>query len=126
MELILTKILILIISFFGLIVGVALYRLTYEEIEIIKPYIKWTKILLLALLSSFTIYNNLILGLIVLITSGIYIKMKNAYVLFVPLILAIAFSSNKEMLFVNGFIAFCILIIVGTYIDYKKSFKINF
>jgi hypothetical protein len=126
MELILIKIFIAIIAFLGLIIGIALYRLTYEEIEIIKPYIKWTKILLIALLSSYNIYNNLILGLIVLILLGIYIKFRNVYLLSVPLILVIAFSSSKEMLFVNGVIVFSILLITGTYIDYKKCFKIKF
>ena len=124
MELILTKLIIAIISFLGLIIGIALYRLTYEEIEIIKPYISWTEVLLIAGLAFYNIYNSVIYGIILLVFLIIYTRYKEDYISYIFLGLVIALSFNKEMIFVNGFMIFCLSVIRGTFIDYeKRNFK---
>ena len=124
MELILTKLIIDIISFLGLIIGIALYRLTYEEIEIIKPYISWTEVLLIAGLAFYNIYNSVVYGIILLVFLIIYTRYKEDYISYIFLGLVIALSFNKEMIFVNGFMIFCLSVIRGTFIDYeKRNFK---
>jgi hypothetical protein len=120
----LTKLIVALIAFLGLFVGIALYRLNKEEIEIIKPYLLWTKILLLGILSVYNILKgNIYVALIFVLVSTIYIRLEKNYLIYPFLALLLVFSNNLDLLFVNSFLIFSFSIIIGTFIDYEQNWK---